>query len=455
MKSRNSEHTPHRSRNAYLVLAVATVLIVSVSYVGFSDRAGARRATGPVGTRVIDPAGAPVDTKELARLITAFETDVHRAPNATGLSFLGGLYLQRARITGDLGSYEQAGAALDQALARAPGDTETLARKASFLYRTHDFAGALVLSQQVVANDPSVLGALAVRGDAEVEVGRTAEANQTYEKLAASAPNTPSVDVRRSHLAFLEGRVVDAERLARQAESEAKQSGEFGTGLAYYREARAQIAFDQGRYDDAARWYAQAARDARGYYATTALLAKTRAAQGRYPEAIRLYRSAIAQVPQPDYLAALGDLLAMTGHAREAELQYRTVEFSGTLAALNRQVYNRQLAVFAADHGRNADDAVRLAAGELTERKDGFGYDTYAWTLLAAGRTDEARAASDRALSFGIPDARIHYHAGMIAKAQGDKARARSELRAALKLSPEFDPLQARRAREALSAVGG
>ena len=33
--------------------------------------------------------------------------------------------------------------------------------------------------------------------------------------------------------------------------------------------------------------------------------------------------------------------------------------------------------------------------------------------------------------------------------------RARSELRAALKISPQFDPLQARRARRALSAVGG
>ena len=96
------------------------------------------------------------------------------------------------------------------------------------------------------------------------------------------------------------------------------------------------------------------------------------------------------QVPRPDFLAVLGDLLALTGHPRQAEQQYQTVEFSGTLAALNRQVYNRQLAVFSADHGRRRDDAVRLAQGELAERKDGFGYDTYAWTLLAAGRADDA-----------------------------------------------------------------
>ena len=436
----------------YLVIALATAVIVAASYIGFGAPADARRAAGPTS---VDVAAPQVNTAELARLIRAFEADVHRAPNSTGLSFLGGLYLQRARLTGDLGSYEQAGAALDQALTRAPDDAETLARKASYLYRTHDFQGALDLSTRILARDQHALAAQAVLGDAQVEVGRTADASATYEALAAAAPQTPSVDVRRSHLAFLQGDVTTATRLARQAEREAADSGEFNTGLAYYREARAQILFDQGKYNDAARLYETALRDAPGYYATTALLAKTRAAQGRFGDAITLYRHAIAQVPQPDYLAALGDLLMLTGHPKDAEQQYQTVEFTGTLAALNRQVYNRQLAVFDADHGLRTADAVRLAAGELTARKDGFGYDTYAWTLLAAGRVAEARVASDQALSFHIPDARIHYHAGMIAKAEGNRVRARAELRMALTLSPHFDPLQARRARAALSAVGG
>lgn len=439
----------------YLVLAVATAVIVAVSYIGVGAPAGARRAAAPTASTAVDVAAPHVNTAELSRLIRAFETDVHHAPNSTGLSFLGGLYLQRARLTGDLGSYEQAGAALDQALTRAPDDAETLARKVSFLYRTHDFQGALDLSTRILARDPHALAAQAVLGDAQVEVGRDTDARATYDALATAAPNTPSVDVRRSHLAFLQGDVTTATRLARRAEREAATSGEFGTGLAYYREARAQILFDQGKYNDAARLYEQALHDAPGYYATTALLAKTRAAQGRYADAITLYRLAIAQVPQPDYLAALGDLLTLTGHSKDAEQQYQTVEFTGTLATLNRQVYNRQLAVFDADHGRRTADATGLAAGELTVRKDGFGYDTYAWTLLAAGRVAEARTASDQALSFRIPDARIHYHAGMIAKAQGDRARARTELRSALKLSPNFDPLQARRARAALLALGG
>ena len=441
-------------KSRYWILVLATILVVALSYVGFNSRAEARGAGASASSRSLDPSATQVNTKELARLIRAFEADVHRAPNATGLSFLGGLYLQRARITGDLGSYEQAGGAIDQALSRAPDDAETLSRKASFLYRTHDFAGALALANQIVTRDPSALAAQAVLGDAQVEVGLDADASRSYEALAAAAPHTPSIDVRRSHLAFLQGDVASAERLAAQAEREALASGEFATGLAYYREARAQLRFDQGHYDDAARVYQRALKDSPGYYATTALLAKTRAAQGRTTEAIRLYRAAIARVPQPDYLAALGDLLAITGHRNAAEEQYRTVEFTGTLAALNRQVYNRQLAVFYADHGRKPQEAVRLAGGELDVRKDGFGYDTYAWTLLAAGRVADARVASDQALTFGIPDARILYHAGMIAKAEHDNARAQQYLGRALALSPNFDPLQSRRARAARSAVG-
>jgi hypothetical protein len=47
------------------------------------------------------------------------------------------------------------------------------------------------------------------------------------------------------------------------------------------------------------------------------------------------------------------------------------------------------------------------------------------------------------------------YHAGMVAAAQGDRARARSLLSTALTISPRFDPIQAPRARAMLATVGG
>ena len=73
-----------------------------------------------------------------------------------------------------------------------------------------------------------------------------------------------------------------------------------------------------------------------------------------------------------------------------------------------------------------------------------------AWTALKAGKIAEAQAAIQEALRLETRDARLFYHAGMIADAAGDRARARMYLTRALTLSPEFDPLQATLARKAL-----
>ena len=55
---------------------------------------------------------------------------------------------------------------------------------------------------------------------------------------------------------------------------------------------------------------------------------------------------------------------------------------------------------------------------------------------------------------MGTPDARFHYHAGLIALALGETGRGKAELRRALATGPAFDPLLAARARETLAVLG-
>jgi hypothetical protein len=50
-------------------------------------------------------------------------------------------------------------------------------------------------------------------------------------------------------------------------------------------------------------------------------------------------------------------------------------------------------------------------------------------------------------------DARMLYHAGMIAAATGDRARARTLLGQSLAVNPHFDAIDAPRAAEALAAL--
>ena len=158
-------------------------------------------------------------------------------------------------------------------------------------------------------------------------------------------------------------------------------------------------------------------------------------------------------MPQPEYLAGLGDLYQSSGQPALADLQYRTVRAIARLQALQPKVYNRQLILFDANHGEDLAGAVALAESELAVRKDIYGWDAYAWTLMAAGRADDADAAMVHALALGTHDAVLLYHAGMIAHGVGDEARARILLEGALKLNPGFDPLQAARAQRVLATL--
>ena len=106
--------------------------------------------------------------------------------------------------------------------------------------------------------------------------------------------------------------------------------------------------------------------------------------------------------------------------------------------------------MFYADHDLKPDEAYAGAAREYSVRRDVYGADALAWTALKAGRIAEAQAAIKEALRLGTKDARLLYHAGMIERAAGNTNGARDYLRRSLALNPQFDPLQAPIARNAL-----
>jgi tetratricopeptide (TPR) repeat protein len=166
--------------------------------------------------------------------------------------------------------------------------------------------------------------------------------------------------------------------------------------------------------------------------------------------------AAIAIVPQPEFLARRGDLYALRsapGDTKRGADDYATVEAIAKLAGEAASVYDRTLALYLANHGLEPSRAAALADAELAIRKDVYGYDADAWALLAAGRPAEADAMMTRALAFGTRDARLLYHAGMIALAIGQTDRARAFLTDSVALDPSFDPLQVARAREALASL--
>src|SRR5262249_31371374 len=146
----------------------------------------------------------------------------------------------------------------------------------------------------------------------------------------------------------------------------------------------------------------------------------------------------------------LGDIYTKLGRSAEAQQQYELVEHIARLNALNRAVYNRELVYFYVDHRIKAVPALDLAQREIEVRKDIYGYDALAWALYHNGRAEEAIGPMKEALRLGTKDARLLFHAGMIASRLGETEKAIKFLEHALAINPHFHVLQADEARAAL-----
>jgi tetratricopeptide (TPR) repeat protein len=361
--------------------------------------------------------------------------------------------IQKARATGDVGYFGRAEAALRKALELDPRHGEAVRQLAFVLYSRHDFEGAAREARRALALDPGDRHAYGVLGDALLEVGRYAEARETYATMMRLGRDLYTLS-RRAGLRSLTGDPEGAiDDLGRAIEA-GRASAEPPESLAWAEWQLGNEHFALGRLGAAEARYRAALATYPGYHRGAAGLAHVRAAQGRHADAIELYRKALDVVPLPEYAAALGDLYARIGRRQEAEKQYALVEYIGRLSTLNQVLYNRELAYFYADHELNLAEALRLARRELDVRQDVYASDLLAWALLKNGRAADAVDPITTALRLDTQDAKLHFHAGLIYRALGQTELARAHLGRALALNPHFHLLHADTAARALQALG-
>lgn len=368
------------------------------------------------------------------------------------LTYLGQAFLRQARETGNVSDYERAEAALRKALEIDPKYELAMGYLAAALYAKHDFQGALDLAQRIFAFDPHALLILATIGDARLELGDYAGAGTAYRELLTRDPSPP-VYARVARLDWLQGQPQEAINLMQKAATLAPAEGYAGEEAAWYEFQLGELYFNSGEIEPAETHYSAALGYFDRYYLALAGLAKVYAAQGRYEQSITYYQRAISIIPQPAFLAALGDVYALTGQADKAKDQYNTVEFIGKLAAINKIVYNRELVLYDANHDHKVDEALTLAQTEIAIRKDIYGYDAFAWACYKSGRYQQAADNMDQAMKLGTHDALLYYHAGMIYAGMGDREHAQSLLALALSINPHFDLLQAQVARATLDRL--
>jgi tetratricopeptide (TPR) repeat protein len=223
--------------------------------------------------------------------------------------------------------------------------------------------------------------------------------------------------------------------------------------VAWCRWQLGETAFLTGDYAGAEKQYRDALVTFPNYFRALASLGRVRAALGDLPGAAKQYEKAINIFPDPSYVAALGDIYGLLNEEQNSAAQYKLVEAIAHLNLAAGNLYNRQEALFYADHDLQPEKAYENAVQEYAVRKDIYGADAVAWTALKARKLAEAQVAMKEARKLGTRDSKLLYHAGMIAQATGDRAAAVAFLKQALDLSPEFDPLQARFARKALLTI--
>lgn len=363
-------------------------------------------------------------------------------------------YLQRVRETGDLTYLNLASRAAHASLTAMPAETNTggLAALAQVEYASHDFAATRDHALQLTKAEPNKSYPYQFLGDALLELGDYDQAASAFRQMERLSGSNFTTETRLSRLAWLRGKTSEAEERATQALASALQAVyQSRETVAWCRWQLGELAFTRGDYETAERCYRDSLTTFPNYFRALASLGRVRAARGDLAGAIAQYESAVRIIPEPTFVAALGDLYQLAGRAKDAAAQYALCEQIGRLSALHGALYNRQLALFYADHDLQAEAAYTHATKEYAVRRDIYGADAVAWTALKSGRLSEAQAAIKEALRLGTQDAHIFYHAGMIARAAGDRATARDYLQRAIRLNPQFDPRQAPLAKQVLA----
>ncbi len=369
---------------------------------------------------------------------------------------LAGLYLQKLRETGNVQYLDLTFRVARASLASVPEvrNAGGLAALALAEYAAHDFANARDHAVRLTQLEPTKSYPQGILGDALLELGEYEKAEIAYKKITLLDDGASSgSETRFARLSQLRGDNAAAQKHFAAALTYALNlPAPPRETVAWCRWQLGETAYSVGDYETAEKHYRDSLVTFPDYYRSIASLGRVRAAQNDLPGAIENYEKVARILPDPSYVAALGDLYKLAGREDDAKRQYALVEQIGHLSELNGALYNRQLALFYADHDIKSEEAYKLAAKEYEVRKDIYGADALAWTALKANKLTEAQAAIKDALRLNTQDARLFYHAGMISEAAGDKTASLDYLQRALKLNPQFDPLQSANAKMLLES---
>jgi tetratricopeptide (TPR) repeat protein len=353
-------------------------------------------------------AAAPSDTQTIARLAAA--------------------YVQKGRETGEVANYVQAREMLAKAHKDHPESRDVTLALAWVSTVFHDFDTALSLAEGLVKADPKDADAHGVVSDSHLELGHYDQAIEAAQRMIDLRPNLASYS-RGAQLRWVTGNARGAVFLMTQA----IQAGGSTEAVAWAKVQLADMHLKTGAYPAAEMLCESVLETMPDYRHALAGLGRVRVAQGRLDEAEALLARAAKVGPSVTMLHELGDVRAMLGRA-DAEDAY----------AMAEKVQDDQLAVGIGGNepavarlwlarGIKAKEALTLMEAEVEHHKSVPTYAALAWAQAANGLTAEAAKSADLALGTGSKEpwvlrrcAEVYQAAGQTEKAERTLAEARA-----------------------------
>lgn len=419
------------------------------------------------------------DPAQTDRLIAFHEERVKNDPEgALGWAMLSEAYLAKSRERDDDKAALQAESAARKSLeVRRRNNSRAAIRLSQALLEQHRFSDGLDAAQLAVQLEPSSDPAKRLVAEIHLELGDY-DAFRSDLKGLYGLRSEPSGAVLMARWEELQGHNDEAERLLRAAAKDAEKAiNSAPETTAWFRTKFGEALWRFGKTEEAEKTLLAALEIDPANYKALAAMTRLKAGTGEWAQVVEWGEKTGRIAQMTDIQGLLADGLKMTGQTEKAEALYQQIEaanatpemlamtshsHSHSKSATKRHTHDRLFSLFLADHARRPLLAHHAAEEDLGNRKDIYAWDTFAWSTfqywknVPASETgegdvllDEAEVAIDKALSTGVKDARVLYHAGMIFWKR-DRSRAEKYLDEALQINPNFNALQADEARKLL-----
>ncbi|MEO5717625.1 MAG: tetratricopeptide repeat protein, partial [Chthoniobacterales bacterium] len=366
--------------------------------------------------------------QDIAKLQDRIKTTPNLAPQL--LERLGWTFVDKARITSDPGFYKLAEQCADAIAQKVPDSADGELLRGHIYHALHRFKDAETVARKLVAERTFVFD-YALLGDALMEQGRLNEAVDAYQRMVDLKPCLQTYS-RVAYMRWLKGDLPGAIQAIRYAVTGGSILEPEPVAWAYTRLAFYEL--QAGNLEAARRSTELATNYVPDYAAALLMRGRILLAEDKPSEAVAVLRPAAERNPLPEYLWILADALRAEGQFEQASAVEKRLLSTG---AANDP---RTFALFLATRGNQPDLALRLSKAELDTRHDIFTRDAVAWSAFRKGDLKTAQDNIQAALSEGTKDARLFYHAGIIAAAAGQTAEAQTYLNQAKALEQMLMP---------------